>query len=931
MAAKHEPQRLWASRRRRWYGCASVYHAFMAVTVSTYNLQLPREASFEEVLAGITTTNKNEFVAAMKAARTDLWQRIHEDLVENVNELTGFEVTARLSAAVDSILSRSMAFAVARTEAPADWADELGIFALGGYGRGELNPQSDLDVMLIFRTADAPAWVATLAEEFQTLLWDLGFQIGASARSLPELQAIIGHDFVTATALLEQRPVEAGQAVVDGVTEVLTWFKRKRLKPFIAYKIEELDERREKAGDSSYVLEPNLKTGPGGLRDIQLLRNMCFIVFGSRAMTSLTEFGSFRHADVQHIVEVNDVLIKMRSFQHFHHGHRQDQMTLTDQVRVAAQLGYQDGGPLRNVERMMQDLYFKVRHVQNMVELCRARLHALGHHGRNRFIITTRRKLCPGFVVISGKVFSAERDFWDKPDPFVRLVEMFEKAQERGARTGFELVRTIQSNLHRFRVSLRHDERIVASLRRMLRRVGRLYPVFSDMHACGLLGAILPEFGNITCHVQFNSYHHYTVDEHTLIALRVLDDVFEGREPGLAGMTDIIRSTPHRDVLSLALIMHDVGKYMGGGHVQRGALMVAPVADRFGLSDTEQELLHFLVLEHVTLSDASRMRDIQDPDLLVKMAAQMGSIERLDLLYALTFADARAVGPGIMTGWQAELLEQLRRNLVDVLSGRIGDEPVNLRQRLHARLVEEGVAAADADAFLDDLGETYVYQASPDRVGGHHACWAAANQAGDRMAVRHRMLEKGMAIQVVLPDQNHLLRALSAVLCGHALDISATRAWTTTSGLILMMFEVEAVVPERWTEASRWKRFESDVRACLDGSATPQSFIEQRRSMLVVEKPADSGFDDVEVRIEQKTSDRATILDVKARDRIGLLTMLCEVIDEFGCSIDYACIDTRGDIAIDVFYLTLDEEKLPVDKAKALRSMIIERLAAQPA
>lgn len=890
-------------------------------------IDLPSVPQLTRELGRLADADRATFLERIKEVREREWRHLYDFQVARINEVSGIDVCANLCAIVDAFLRSSLGRGAERVDLPPDWRERFGCFAIGGYGRGEFNPRSDIDLVCATVDAEIPPWAKELYAEFELLLWDAGFKVGGSLRSFAELGTILDDDFVTATAVIEQRPLDAASPIRAEMESLLERFRRRRAKPFIAYKIEELAQRRERV-DSPLALEPDLKGNPGCLRDVQFLRNICFAVLGgTRNLLGLLELGGFTRDDVAAIVECNDRLLAIRSLQHFHHGRSQDAFELNDQVRIARQMGYSASGPLRGVELLMRDLYAGVMHVHQMVQLCKARLKALGHHGKKRFLIARRRKLAPGFVVIDGEVFIADRDFWSQGAAVPRLFAVCRLAQDRGHRLGLELQRGIRRHLHLVRPELRADPRIARDFMAMMGALGKVAPILFDMHHAGLLGEYLPEFGHVTCHMQFNSYHHYTVDEHTLIGLRHLDAVARGDEPGLAEMPEILRRTRHRAILGLALLLHDVGKYMGSGHVRRGAMMVGPVADRLGLDREEEEMLHFLVIEHVTLSDASRMRDITDPQFLATTAAQMGTPERLELLYCLTYADAKAVGPGILTGWQEELLVQLFRSLREQLEEG-GAAPVTVRESLQAELVAAGCDALAVEELLARMPDNYPFQVLAEDAPLHLECLAADD---DGFACRHRPREESLALSLVCPDRRGLMSDVAGVLAGYGLDIIEFRAWRLDRGGILFSMRLKSFMLARWQEDDAWIALERDLRRCAREPIDVEGFLERRRAMIEVDTPADSGFEDIEIRIDRKTSETSAILDVKASDRVGMLSILARIITDAGCNIDYACINTQGDVAIDVFYVSKDGRKLGDDEAVDLRSRVEDALASKVA
>ncbi|HYE05530.1 MAG TPA: [protein-PII] uridylyltransferase [Planctomycetota bacterium] len=901
---------------------------------TSHVVHVPEAPGVAAAMRGVVDAPRPEVVAMVKALRTREMAALARHQIDHLNEVTGLDICSAIAGMTDAIIVALARRAFDRAGAPADWTGHVALFAVGGYGRGEQNPHSDIDLLVAPRDARPQPWIQAGNAELQTLLWDVGFQLGASLRPFPELERVLREDFVTATAVVEQRLLLGDQSMADEMGELLARFRAKRARDFLRYKFEEVAKRRAQAGASVFLMEPNLKSNPGCLRDVQLLRNIAFMVAGGRNLLALEELEVVQRADLQQATLVNDHLLMLRSLMHFHHGRKQDVLALQDQVRIATQLGYQDVSRLRAVEHLMKRHYGLVLHVHQLVELVASRLHARGHLGRKPILVLSRRVLDQDFTSVSGKVYVSHAGFWDLPDAGARLIRMCRTAQQKDLRLSFELQRAIRQHLRVIDDAVRHDRALGRVFLEILGDAGRVRPILSDMHACGLLGAYLPEFGNLSCHMQFDSYHQYTVDEHTLFALGNLDAVARGQQAGLPGMDRVFAAIRRKDLLYLGLLLHDMGKYMGRGHVARGALMVEPVAHRLGLDEAEEETVWFLVERHVALSDASRMRDFREPSFLKAFSDRIGSAERLDMLYCLTYGDAKAVGEGVLTGWQEALLAEIRDAVLEQL-GQATDRTTGRHERVREELVKGGRTHDDADAFVRSLGDNYAYQAMPGEVARHARVIDEA--ARDGVGLIHEIKDAFVEVVAAVPDRHGLFADVTATISGHGFDIIDARTWISRGGgpaqaaadgvaHVLYHFRLKAVVPGRVKEEATWRKLRADLAAAGRGPIDAAALLARRRASLGAAKPADSGFDDPAVKVEQLTSDAHTIVDVHAKDRPGLLSRLCRAISDYGCDIAYACINTMGDVAVDVFYVSRGGAKLGDADADGLRSAIIAAL-----
>jgi [protein-PII] uridylyltransferase len=879
---------------------------------------LPARESLRRLVDG---GSRAELVAAVKAARSEGWEATREQLLQQVNEMTGLDVSIRLTRVTDELVDLLFHRALRKAGAPEDASRQLGCFATGGYGRGELNPHSDLDVLLLAAKTRPPPWAKTCYQEFSTLLWDTGFKVGGSLRGLDELEGIIKHDFVTATAVIEQRCLHGHIDLQQGMEALLERFRRKRAKAFLQYKVEELQERQGKAGASLFRMEPDLKTNPGCLRDLQLLMNISYMLCGERMLRGLVMIDGMERDDISSLYRCNDFILKLRSLNHFHHNRAADEWTLRDQLRVARQLGYSGTSHLRAVELLMRDYYRLVRHVVQLVDLTISHLNNHGHLGRSLVLIKTRRSLVPGFTTVAGKVYCSDRAVWNDERLCARLMGMFRQTQRSGYRISYVLKRSLGENAHRIDDRHRCDPEAAAAFLEILGDTGSLGQVLEDMHDAEFLGAYLPEFGNVTCLMQFDAYHHYTIDQHTLFSLTNLSKLWKGLLPGLPGMREALREGCRRDLLALALLMHDVGKYMGRGHSQRGADMVTAVGSRLGLPETDIECLYFLVRHHTDLSTASRSRDISDPVFLAELAGLIGTRFRLDMLYCLTYCDVLAVAEGLLTGWQAELLTELYQLLGAEFDRRHLPPGTTPHERFLRELLEHDLDQAEAEAFLRAMPGSYVFQATPADAWRHLALY---RQREERCPALAWSASSGsVLLDVLLPPGIGRFSRLCAVLTGRGCDIEDARIWSDSSGVSLCQLRLEA---SSWVEVDKpayWATTEEHLVRALADEQHARSLLEQRRKHGLLEhRSADSDFNDPSVRIDQRTSASATILDVQEKDDVGLLSHLCGIIARNGCAIVYASITTMGDVALDVFYVTRERRKLSDAEAAALQADI---------
>ena len=849
-----------------------------------------------------------EAVVGLKAYRKDRFGEVAQLVADEINEITGLDITMQLTAITDAVVLTLWRRFL--KELPDTLRGQVGLFALGGYGRGELNPASDLDLVAIV-DGKVPDAIMSMWKRFETSLWDAGFQVGASCRAMAELAGIIKEDFVTATAVLECRALEARPELTDSVYGMIDRWRNRTGRQFLAYKFKEMDERWAKAGVSIYMNEPEVKTHPGCLRDIQLLRNAAFAALGSRNLHALRELGTFAYPDIDNLFAANDHLLKIRSLLHFEHQRRQDVWLLADQLLVAELMGYESANRLSAVEHLLRDHYAMTRGVVEAVQLARQRLRALGHLGRRFVLIKTRSRLNEDCVIIDRQVYVQHRDFWQQPNVLVRIMRAFRRAQERRLRISLEFQKAIQQNLSTLRTPDLDDEAIQLFFQ-VLGDRGNVAMAVRDLHSSGLLTVFIPEWQGLVCLKQWGTYHQYTVDEHTLATLDHYDSVMNRKASGLPMMQEILSANPRPDLFALALILHDLGKFMGNGHVERGALMVGDIATRLKMQPADEEFVHFLVLEHVTLSDASRMRDITDLQLLGDIASRMGSVSRLAMLYALTWCDARAVGEDVLTGWQESLLFELYRSVHELLTDR--PEPVPHRQELENVLVQDGADPQAVKAWLDALPREYSRQVAIEDASWHfYAIQALSDEQPVQIRVYHG--EGGLQVDMAI-NRRGFLPESAAAFAAASLSVEAARIWRPRGEKVTYLhFLLNDDTKSKDEEACQ--ALARSLERLAKGELTASDLIRQTTCRLRVRLP-DTGDMPPEVMINL-TGDR-WIIDVRCKDRPGLLNGLTRTLEKSGLDCTFASVATYGDVARDVFY-AVAQDGAQVDKATVIEAL----------
>jgi [protein-PII] uridylyltransferase len=819
-----------------------------------------------------------------------------------------------------------------------DPVEGLSLVGLGGTGRGEMAPFSDLDLMLL--TAKAPsAEQERAAEAMLHLLWDLKLKVGHSIRSTSQLIALARTDMTVRTAFLEARWLWGDGTLFDSA---MRRFRKEVVAgtaaEFVAAKLAERDERHVKMGDSRYVVEPNVKDGKGGLRDLHTLYWIGKYVHRVERPGDLVGAGLLTAAEFRRFDRAERFFWSVRCHLHLLAGRPEERLSFEYQPRIAGIMNYADRPGKSAVERFMQFYFLNAKTVGDLTGLFLAQLdEQLGKKGFRFALPTIRRrpKRLGGFVLDRGRISIPSDDFF-RADP-VRLLELFALAAREQMEIHPAAMRAATRDAVLIDRGVRHDARANGLFMEVLTCVHRPETVLRWMNEAGVFGRFVPDFGRVVAQMQFDMYHHYTVDEHSIRAIGLVAAIERGDlKQDHPISTAIFRQIASRRVLYVAVLLHDIAKGRGGDHSEIGAEIALKLCPRFGLDPAETETVSWLVRYHLLMSSTAFKRDLADPKTIEDFARQVQSPERLRLLLILTVVDIRAVGPGIWNEWKRTLLRTLfeaaeeRLRLGHKQHGRT--EIVRDRQKELARALGWKASAAKAHARrLPDsywLAEPLPWQtANARQVAEAEAC------IGDKRpsVVAEDDPESGATrVSVFTPDREGLFYRICAGLASAGANIIDARIHTTRDGMALDNLLVLDGRGQPYRDRRQRTRLAKAVDSALTSAEPPPlpSGEPPRRTTAFEVAPS--------AAIAERASTRTTVVEVNARDRPALLAALTAAIHRCGHTIHSAHIATYGERAVDVFYLTAPGgTKLGGEEIDALRSALLdaarERSAAKAA
>jgi [protein-PII] uridylyltransferase len=776
---------------------------------------------------------------------------------------------------------------------------EVAIFALGGYGRRHLCLHSDVDVLVLF---GGPIGLAE--EQFlRTLLhplWDGGLDVSHQVREREDLAQLDDTNPTFLLALADARPLVGSPALFDQVAAFLDATEPRAL---VVASLEQLiDERHAAFNDTPYQLEPDVKDAPGGLRDLTALRSL------ARA----TDAALLKRlpADRATLDDAEDFLLRIRSILHLEARRNQNVLSHEMQEKVAQQLGYPGASARPQVERMMSDYFRHARSVSRALKFTRKM--APAPVGRN--LVRTR----DGIRFVDAEAARAQPESW---------LHVFQAAIDRGVPVAEDALDLIHAEVNRYAAGEFHPTPADrAAVLAFLKPRPGLYARLSEMHDCGLLGRMFPEFAAISCRVVRDFYHKYTVDEHTLLTIRNLERLAAPSRPGRERFAAQLADLRAPELLVLSLLLHDVGKWRDEEHAIESVRMAGQVLERLQLPAADRELVEFLITNHLRMSVAAFRRDIDDPDVVRQFAELVGVEERLKMLCLMTLVDVEAVSLDILTPWREELLWRLYVDTYNQLTLGYGDELIDNAQGGLATLLAHAPAhlsESDIRQFVEGLPRRYLRLFTPDAVYRH--VQLARDIQPDHV---HAALEqKGAAweVTVVTLDKPFLVSNICGVLSSFGMDILRGQAMTNPNGLVLDHFEFAD--EERFLElnpdgrASVLRALEAVVSGELDVAAR----LRAREQSLVHRRSGIPHFAPV-IHCDNHSSRRYTILEIIEKNQVGLLHRISRVISHQGCSVDLVLIGTEGEKAILVFHITANGAKLTEAGQMALTAELTRAL-----
>ncbi len=800
-------------------------------------------------------------------------------------------------------------------------SEAIAIVALGGYGREELSPYSDVDVMLL-RDRSLSDKQHQLIQTMLCLLWDIGFQVGHSVRTIKESLQIAQQDFVSQTSMLDGRLICGNENLFLQFSGRFHQSLQKNRHSFVQRFLGSIGDRHASQGGTAFIQEPNIKEAQGGLRDFHSVSWIVKALCPHESVQEvLSKFG-ISAKEWRKAGDAYEFLLRLRNELHFLTGRRSDVLSHSILNQVVRNFGFRARKHQKASESLLQHYYFQARRVFQVQEI------VWGHFKREKH---------PPLGWISARILKAAGPKSQKPPAIPKVIavnetpekwmQRFRYSQAHVSFLNEETRNAIRQNTQHFGGSAFSTPSLAADFRAILRNKGRVAPVIRQMHELGFLGRVLPEFGRLTCLTQHDLYHKYTTDEHTLRALEVLDQIASRREPRHAAYQRVLNEIHDSSTLYFALLMHDTGKGLGKGHSVRGAQLVAKASSRLAFDPDEAEKVQALVRHHLLMGHISQRRDLDDPHTIEEFASHIDRLDILNMLLLMTYADAQAVGPGVWTDWKDHLLWELytkayERLMFGEVVGAAGQAEVEAIHEQVADLLETEDDRSTIQKHFDLLPKKYALNTPVAQIAEHIRLAGKLRQ--EEVALEWVSYpEKGYSdLILVTRDHPGLFAQIAGTVAAFNLNILSAQLNTGEDGIVFDLFQIASQSGHR-LHREDYLRVEKLLRKVIAGQVNIERYLRSHYKPGRLGHKAEARSAP-KVRIDNEISPSATVIEVQVEDRIGLGYQMAKTLTELQLNIGFAKLATEKAHAFDVFYV--QDQKGGKILGSGRMSEIVERL-----
>jgi [protein-PII] uridylyltransferase len=821
------------------------------------------------------------------------------------------ELLRQYSDVVDGLVRK--AFRKAQSDVP---SPSVCLLAVGGYGRAELAPHSDIDLLLLHSSSNKSD-LPPLVERTLYPLWDLGFDVSCSSRSIAECLRTAQSDLHVKTGLIDGRYLDGEYEFFRTLYGLFTKkVIHRRVRQFAEALIKDLHLRHQKYRDPAFVLEPNVKEGEGGLRDFQIGRWLI------RARYKTDRWDSILFPDQSRILDQSlQFLWAIRNKLHLLSGRRQDDLTFELQEKIAPILGFPSG--TTGIEDMMRNYHLSTQKILNFVTGVSDRILSEPSRFRKILFFFKRGKIDPYFGISHGEVHLLDPVTF-KRDPS-QLMTLFKHCQNARIEMDYQTEEAVLEALPFIDDRFRTSELVNQTFLGILRKGDGVEAILKKMHDLGLLSRYLPEFSEIEGKVHYDLYHVHPVDIHSILAVGELEELRTGSyQKEYPLLTSLIREIEEPEILFLTALLHDIGKGMEGDHSLIGAELAKGIGGRMGFSSEERELIHFLVSHHLFMLETAFRRDLHDEQAIVRFGHRVKNVDQLKMLYLLTFADIKAVGPEAWTDWKNSLLMELFLKTSHFFERTEDTRPFSKENALIERLGEY-LPPTIVSEYAEYLPARYL-SCYPLKQIAHHIEMARFLDKEALFVEWETEEERRAKVTVCTRDRHGLFSKIAGSMFLNRLNILEAQIHTWANGVALDTFSVEDSTAEA---KRRLQQFKKDLEDILRGAALLKDLISKKKETHWVQQKVIPKVS-AEVKANNQDSDFYTIVEVTGEDRLGILYEITQALTDHGCDIHFARISTLGNGIVDVFYVqdTWGEKIVEEQKVEQLKQTLLRRLTS---
>ncbi|MCC7201255.1 MAG: [protein-PII] uridylyltransferase [Nitrospirae bacterium] len=819
---------------------------------------------------------------------------------------SGLYIAARIASLTDEIITELYNYEFNRYESSHNLPvkDRCSVIAVGGYGRGELNPFSDIDIMFLY-SEDAKDAVETISAGILYLLWDLKYNIGHSLRTIEDCIKISGTDFTARTALMESRLITGSELLFNEfhktfMEKVIT----RNVRAYIDERMKNMQDRYRQFGTSVYLVEPNVKEGKGGLRDIHCLR---WVTIARYRIDSLAEFhkqGYITKVGYQELTDAKDFMLRVRNELHFHANKAADVLTVEDQWRISKLFGYTDETHRLGVETFMKDYYMHASHIHDISVRAIEKALPVQKWKKGMESITSRF-VKPCYVLTRDTIHVPERYQEVLLRDGKNAVYLFYLSLIHNLRISTHTMSMLYRNSASIPDDLNQSPEVNKIFRMILSWPQGMADTAREMHKVKLLQKIIPEFGKISCYASYDYYHKYTVDEHSFLAVQMAEELLISNNY----ISKVYREIKRKDLLHLALLLHDAGKGSGEDHSIRGELIATRVAQQLGFNEDETAILALLVRHHLVMPNIAFRRDLSDTKVILLIARLVAKPEVLKKLFILSYADINAVGPDTWNEWKENLLSELYIKVLEELTGtRVTYSEEELIARIKKNIGEKLCLIYPPD-WLDEqlhcMETRYLLITPPEKIMNHLQMINQLRKDTDARVLVDVILDRGIAEFTIYTYDNitpGIFSKIAGVLAAAGYNILDVQIYTTKRGIVIDTFRARDPYPEGVSSQLRQTTVRKHIYEVLTGAATVENMFLKYSGKLPRKKTIPVTAQ-TQVEIDNESSDDFTIIDIFAADKQGLLYVITRTIFELGLLVFSSKIATHVEQIVDVFYV----------------------------